>query len=372
MNRPIRRVALGLLIALSLLVVDITYWQVLAADRLRAHPDNPRLIIARSGHHRGQIISADATLLATSIPDPSDSRYYMRDYPHGSLYAHTVGFSSRTLGDRGIEASHAALLSSGQELTVSGIINRLLGEDVGPHSIQLTLNHRLQQMARRALGGRQGAIVAIEPASGRLLALVNSPSFDPNSLVGLGARNAWEALISGSGRALLNRSTGEQLQEGLVVEELLADGLGEGDTRPVAALPIGLRMATLAGDGLLMAPHIVTRVFHSGPNLESAFEPVLLDREVSSEEALAAQARMEPLVIPTENLGPLPGLGETGYGMTPTGDPAVWFAGYGPVSQPAIVVAVVIESLEPIPEPGIGSAEAASIGRAVMHEWLSG
>ncbi len=371
MNRPIRHMALALLIAFSVLAVDITYWQILAADRLRTHPDNPRLMIARSGHHRGRIISADASVLAASIPDPSDPRYYLRDYPHGSLYAHTVGFSSR-LGERGIEASHATLLSSGRELTVSGIINRLLGEDLGPHSIQLTLNHRLQQMARRALGGRQGSVVAIEPSSGRLLALVNSPSFDPNSLVGVGARNAWEALLGGSGQALLNRATGEQLQEELPVEDLLADGLGERATDPVAALPIGLRMATLAGDGLLMAPHIVARVFHSRSILESEFEPVLLDRAVSSEDAMAEQARMEPLVIPTENLGPLPGLGETGYGLTSTGGPAVWFAGYGPVSRPAIVVAVVIESLDPIVEPGIGSAEAASIGRAVMHEWLAG
>ncbi len=371
MNGPVRRVALGLLIAFSLLAVDLTYWQVMSADRLRDHPDNPRLIIARSGQYRGQVISSDSSMLATSTADPSDPRYYLREYPHGDLYAHTVGFSSRLLGDSGIESSHASLLSAGRGLTVSGIINGLLGEDLGPRSIQLTINHRLQQMARRALGGRRGAVVAIEPLSGRLLALVSSPSFDPNTLVGLGARDSWQALLNGNGQALLNRSTGRLLQDEALAEELQAGYVNEGDDLLVAALPIALRVATVAGDGILMTPHIVARVFDAESNLESEFEPTPRDGAVGHVEASRAQAEMDPLVIPTENLGPLPGLGESGYGLTSTGEPAVWFTGFAPVNQPAIVVAVVIESLDPAPEPGRGSAEAASIGRAVMHEWLA-
>ena len=370
MNGPVRRVALGLFVAFFLLALDITYWQIIAADRLRVHPDNPRVLIAQSGRQRGQIISSDTAVLATSVGDPSDPRYYVRDYPYGALYAHTVGFSSRLFGDSGIESSHASVLASRQDLTVSGIINRLLGEDLRPRSLQLTLNHHLQQMAQRALGSRRGAVVAIEPSSGRLLALVSSPTFDPNSLVGPGAAPVWEALRTDADRPLVNRATGTSLPGELLPEASLVTLPPEGDAVPVAALPLGLRAATAAGGGVLMRPHIVARVFDAASNLESETEPVSLAIPLDVDEALAIQAGMDPLAIPTETLGQLSGLGETGSGYTGTGGQAVWFTGFVPIGQPAIVVAVVIESLDPGAEPGIGSAEAASIARAIMREWL--
>lgn len=375
MNGPIRRTALGLLAAFALLALDLTYWQIQAADRLRVHPDNPRSLIAGAGRERGQIISSDTAVLATSVPDPSDPRRYARSYPYGGLYAHTVGFSSRLLGDSGVEASHASVLSSEQNLTVTGIINRMLGEDLGPRSVQITLNHRLQQMAQRALGNRRGAVVAVEPSTGRLLAMVSSPSFDPNALVGMGAGEEWEALLGGSGRALLNRATGgflpeEFLSEGAPTEGFLDSSPSDGPTRPLTALPIGLWMSTIAGGGILMEPHIAARVFDAASNLWSEFEPVPLAGRITAEDARTVREGMDPLVIPTDNLGALAGLGVTGSGLTPTGEPAVWFAGFSPVGQPAIAVAVVIESLNPVSGSGMGVAEAASIGRAVMREWL--
>lgn len=370
MNGPVRRVALALFVAFFLLALDITYWQIIAADRLRIHPGNPRVLIAQSGRQRGQIISSDTAVLATSVGDPSDPRYYVRDYPYGALYAHTVGFSSRLFGDSGVESSHASVLASRQDLTVSGIINRLLGEDLRPRSLQLTLNHHLQQMTQRALGSRRGAVVAIEPSSGRLLALVSSPTFDPNSLVGPGAATAWEALRADTDLPLVNRATGASLPGELLPPALLEALPPEGDSPPVAALPLGLRAATAAGGGVLMRPHIVARVFDAASNLESETEPVLLAGPADVEAALVLQAGMDPLVVPTRSLGQLSGLGETGSGYTGSGGQAVWFAGFVPAGQPAIVVAVVIESLDPSAEPGIGSAEAASIGRAVMREWL--
>ena len=370
MNGPMRRVALGLFVGFFLLALDITYWQAIAAERLRVHPHNPRVLIAQSGRQRGQIISSDTAVLATSVADPSDPRYYVRDYPYGSLYAHTVGFSSRLFGDSGVEASHASVLVSRQDLTVSGIINRLLGEDLRPRSLQLTLNHHLQQMAQRALGSRRGAIVALEPSSGRLLALVSSPTFNPNSLVGSGAAAEWETLRTDADRPLVNRATGTSLPEGSAPAAFLESRPPEGDAEPVAAFSLGLRAATAAGGGLLMRPHIVARVFDAASNLESETEPVALTGPVDVEEALGIQAGMDPLAIPTETLGRLSGLGETGSGYTRAGGQAVWFAGFVPTGQPAIVVAVVIESLDPSAEPGIGSADAVSIGRAVMREWL--
>ena len=362
---------MGLFVAFFLLALDVTYWQIIAADRLRVHPDNPRVVIALSGRHRGEIISSDTAILAVSVPNPSDPRYYIREYPYGSLYAHAVGFSSLLFGDSGVEASHASLLASRQDLTVSGIINRLLGEDLRSRSVQLTLNHGLQQRAQRVLGGRRGAVVALEPSSGRLLALVSSPAFDPNSLIGPGAATAWEMLLTDVGRPLANRATGGPLPGELPPEGFLQTLPPEGDVRPVAALPIGLRVATVAGGGVLMRPHIVARVFDADSNLESETEPAPLPEQLGVEDAIAMQAGMNPIAILTETLGRLSGLGETGSGYTGAGGPAVWFAGFVPASRPDIVVAVVVESFDPTAELGAGAGEAASIGRAVMREWLN-
>lgn len=365
MNSPVRRVALVLFVSFFVLALDVTYWQIIAADRLREHPDNPRVLISLSGRGRGQILSSDSEVLATSVPDPSDSRYYVREYPHGPLYAHTVGFSTRFAGDSGVEASHSNILVSGRDLTVSEIINRLLGEDPGPRSVQLTISHRLQQTAQRALGGRRGSIVAIDPVSGRLLALVSSPSFDPNTLTGAGAADVWEALRNAPDGPLVNRATGMSLPGELLPLDLLEGSAPDEEDFPGTALRLALRAAAIAGGGLLMKLHVVARVFDASSNLESATEAMSVAGRVGIEEARALQAGMDPIAITTESLGEIPGVGETGFG-----ERVVWFAGFVPVIQPAIVVAVVVESLDPSSQPGSGSAEAASIGRAVMGEWL--
>ena len=369
MNGPIRRVALGLFVAFLLLTMDVTYWQLLAGDRLRLHPDNPRAAGAGSRQQRGQIISSDAAVLAASIPDPSDPRSYVRDYPFGPLYAHSVGFSSRLVGDSGVEASHASLLALREDLALSSIMDRLLGQEPALHSVQLTIDHRLQQMAQRALGTRRGAVLAIEPASGRLLAVVSSPTFDPNSLIGPRAGDAWEDLLKDGG-ALVNRVTGDLIPGELLPEEVLETPLPEAPALPTAALPIALRAMAVAGAGFLMKPYIVARVFDVESNIESEAEPAPLTSRIGFEEALSIRDGMESLVIHTEAFGRLPGLGEAGSGYTGTGGRVTWFAGFSPVRRPAIVVAVVVESIGPLAEEGAGGAEVASIGRVIMREWL--
>ena len=368
MNGPMRRVALTLFLAFLALVLDITYWQIISADRLREHPQNPRVIITRSGRARGQIISADTTMLARSVPDPSDPRYFIREYPHESLYAHTVGFSSRLFGDSGLEASHATVLTSGRDLTVSGIIGTLLGEDLWARSIQLTMNHRLQQTAARALGDRRGAVVAIEPASGQVLAMVSSPAFDPNSLIGNEAAPAWEALGENNSRPLENRATGRSLPGELLPADLLAALDPDPGSDPGTAFEIALRTAARANGGLLMKPYIVARVFDGDSNLEAETEPVLLDRWFSD---ASLQESMDHVVIDSARFGEIRGTGEAGASQSSGGGRLVWFAGFLPVDQPAIAVAVVIESMGPVAESDTGTAEVASIGRAVMTGWLN-
>ncbi len=222
MNGPLRRVALALFIVFTVLVLDVTYWQVIAADRLRDDPRNSRVLLTRTGRERGLVISADDQILAQSIGDPADSQRYLRQYPHGDLYAHTVGFSSLLFGDTGIESSFAEELTSGRDLTVAGIINALLGRDVRARSVQLTLHHQLQTVADEALQGQTGAVVAIDPATGAVLAMVSSPTFDPNTLIGAGASASWAALRDDPSVPLQSRATGESYSPGSTFKSIIA------------------------------------------------------------------------------------------------------------------------------------------------------
>ncbi len=369
MNGPMRRVSLGLFIAFLVLALDVTYWQTIAAEGLREDPRNSRVMLTRSGRQRGQIISADTEVLARSVPDPSDPRYYVREYPHGSLYAHTVGFSSLLFGDSGIEASYATKLTSGRDLTVSSIINALLGQDLRARSLQLTLNHRLQETAARALGNRRGAVVALEPASGQILAMASSPTFDPNSLIGVDTDPAWEALGEDVARPLENRATGRSLPGEPLPEDPVLPG-SDPAPDPSTALEIALRTAAIAREGRVMTPYLVARVFDGDSNLESETVPVLHSEPISTADAAVLADRMEQLAIHSARLGEVRGAGETGGGAGPTGRRQVWFSGYVPAGEPLIVVAVVVEPMTEAGANATGASEAASIGRAVIAAWL--
>ncbi len=206
MNGPTRRVAAALFVIFAVLILDVTYWQVVRADDLRADPRNSRELLSRTGRERGLILSADGLVLARSVPDPANTQRFVRQYPFGDLYAHTVGYSSLLFGDDGIEDTQANLLSSGRDLTVSGLLSALMGEDVRARSVQLTMVHALQEVAAEALGNQEGAVVALDPRTGAVLASVSSPSFDPNSIVGGGAASVFTELQEDPAQPLLDRA----------------------------------------------------------------------------------------------------------------------------------------------------------------------
>jgi peptidoglycan glycosyltransferase len=217
-----RRVAVALFVVFAILVVDVTYWQVLAADRLRDDSRNSRELLTRTGRERGLVLSADDVVLAQSIPDPTDPQRFLRDYPGGPLYAHTVGYSSLLFGDTGVEREWAADLTSGRDLTISGIIEALLGGDERAKSVQLTLNDALQRVAADALGQQTGAVVALDPRTGEILAMVSWPSFDPNVIVQPGGGNAMADVQADPERPLVSRATGESYAPGSTFKAVIA------------------------------------------------------------------------------------------------------------------------------------------------------
>lgn len=229
MNVPLRRAAYAILGAFVILIGSVTYIQAVEGPDLRDNPSNPRVIAWRTGRQRGPIMSADGTTLARSTPSANDATVYVRDYPQGDLYAHTVGFTSVLFGSRGIERTRSDELVSNRDSTISGVLNGLLGGDAKPRGIRLTLDHVLQEIAAEALGDQKGSVVALDPSTGEVLALVTYPRFDPNSLIGANAGAAGQALETDPDEPMRDRSIDQTYPPGSVFKVITtASGLDTG------------------------------------------------------------------------------------------------------------------------------------------------
>jgi peptidoglycan glycosyltransferase len=185
MNRAITRLALvgtGLMVAL---VVATTYWQAWAAGDLADRQDNQIQRVAQFTIERGRIV-AGKTVLATNRERKVGGRtLYFRRYPSNGLAAHVVGYSTQERARAGLERSrNDYLIAANQNLSTvyRRTIDELKGATVTGNDLELTLNMRAQGVAMRALGGRCGSVVALEPATGKVLVMASSPTFDQNTI----------------------------------------------------------------------------------------------------------------------------------------------------------------------------------------------
>jgi peptidoglycan glycosyltransferase len=214
MNGPVRQLAITLFLAFALLIGSVTWHQVIVGPSYRDDARNLRLVAGRTGRERGTIITADGVVVARSVADPDDPRIFRRQYPEGALYSHVVGYSTLLFGSTGLEKSRGDDLVSNRDATISGVIRAILGGDLRAKGIGLTINHELQQLAAAALGDQRGAVVAIDPSTGAILAMVSSPSFDPSTLIGGDAAPAGDLLAADADQPQLNRAISESYPPG--------------------------------------------------------------------------------------------------------------------------------------------------------------
>ncbi len=205
MNDPLRRTAWTILAGFLVLALATTWIQAVVGPDYRDDPRNPRLVTHRVGRERGVIVSADTVVAAESDPLPL-GQTFVRNYPTDERYAHTVGFVSVLFGARGLERVHADDLVSNRDTTISGVLNALMGGDPRPRGLRLTIEDRLQTVARSALGSDRGAVFAVDPSTGEVLAAVSTPGFDPNTLVGPEAQPAGQELEDDPDQPLLDRA----------------------------------------------------------------------------------------------------------------------------------------------------------------------
>lgn len=206
MNGPIRHLAAVVFAAFAILVGAVTYLQVIQGPTYRDDARNLRVVAGRAGAERGTIITTDGTLVASSAADVNDPQQFSRSYPEGAAYSHVVGYASIIFGSTGLEDSQSAALVSDRDATISGVINAILGGDLRPQGLRLTLLDHVQQAALEALGDQRGAVVALDPRTGAVLAMVSTPNFDPESLLGLNAGPAGNALEADDAEPLRNRA----------------------------------------------------------------------------------------------------------------------------------------------------------------------
>jgi peptidoglycan glycosyltransferase len=233
MNISLRRTAYAAFAAFVILVGAITYIQVVKGPDYRNDPRNARVIAARTGRERGPIVTSDQVVVASSAPSTIDPKLYTRSYPEADIYAHTVGYTSVLFGARGLESAWSRELVSDRDATISGVLNGLLGGDTRPRGLRLTLDHRLQTVASEALGQQKGAVVALDPQTGAVLAMASYPAFDPNTLIGVGAGEIGSSLENDPDEPLRNRATDESYAPGSVFKVITAaSGLDFGVVSP--------------------------------------------------------------------------------------------------------------------------------------------
>ena len=189
----------------GLLVVFTTRWTVLEAESLEDEPSNRRALIEEQQVPRGLILTRDGEVLARSVGQGAGQRrIFTRTYPEGELFAHAIGYSFIEQGRVGLEKSRNDELA-GEENEFESIFSQIESREREGQDVVTTLDADAQRAAVQALGGQKGAVVAIEPETGRVRVMASVPSFDPN-----GVRDG----RSGPNESRFNRATQERYPPG--------------------------------------------------------------------------------------------------------------------------------------------------------------
>jgi peptidoglycan glycosyltransferase len=201
-----------LMVLFGALLVNINYIQGFEAESLRARPGNSRQILDEYDRQRGPILVDGQPIASSRATD--DALKYLRRYSPGELYAHVTGYYSFIYGAAAIEkAENDVLAGTDDRLAFRRAIDVLTGREQRGGSVSLTLVPAAQKAAADGLSalGRdvRGAVVAIDPSTGAILAMVSRPSYDPNRLTshnGAKIRKAWQELTGDKSRPMLNRA----------------------------------------------------------------------------------------------------------------------------------------------------------------------
>jgi peptidoglycan glycosyltransferase len=213
-NRSLRRISIAVLAMFLLLLINVNYLQGFEPASLAAKPGNSRAFYAtQNQYQRGSIVTSDGVTIAASrlSSGSNDAIKYQRYYPSGAEYAPVTGYDT-IYSQTGIEAAQDSLLSGNDSaLDVRKIIDLITGKTTKGATVEVTINSKAQAAAYSALKaqGKPGAVVALNPKTGAILAMASYPSFNPNVLAvhdGTKLNQADNELLANKSQPLLNRA----------------------------------------------------------------------------------------------------------------------------------------------------------------------
>ncbi|HHV47054.1 MAG TPA: penicillin-binding protein A [Tissierellia bacterium] len=209
MEKEIKRiitVLAGICILFVSLVVYLTYFQIFKADKVKNSSYNKRLWINEEKILRGSIIDRNGKILAYS---ELNGETYARVYNYGSLYSHIIGYSYRDYGKSNLELYYNNVLLNTSESAALNELKNLVEPNSEGNTLKLTIDHHLQEYSRNQMKGKKGAIVAMNPSTGEIYAMVSLPDFNPSTL-----REDWGNIVEDENSPLLNRAISGLYQPG--------------------------------------------------------------------------------------------------------------------------------------------------------------
>lgn len=237
MNTPIRRLALVVFTMFTVLLLTTTWIQFVQVDELRDQPGNRRTLLDSYSRDRGAIL-VNGSAVADSAETDDDLRW-IRNYPQGGLYSHITGYYSFIYGaGGGLESAEDSVLAGTDDsLFYRRIADMVTGTPPAGAALELTIDPDVQAAAEDALGDRQGAVVALDPQTGAILAMVSHPTYDPNALSShnlTSVEESYNALANDESQPLTNRAiSGDLYPPGSVFKLVVAAAaLESGDYTP--------------------------------------------------------------------------------------------------------------------------------------------
>ena len=200
-NRPIIVITYAMIAIFMCLIGYIIYFMQFQAETIIANSRNIRQDSFANEVERGDIITSDGEVIATSTTDEEGNT--TRSYPYGNMFAHVVGYDD--YGKSGLELQGNFYMLRSHINIFERVYNELKEEKNRGDNVITTIDFDLQSAAYNALGSCNGAVVVLEPDTGRILAMVSKPDYDPNNIDGV-----WEYLQTEEGAEstiLLNRAT---------------------------------------------------------------------------------------------------------------------------------------------------------------------
>ncbi|MFD3681894.1 penicillin-binding transpeptidase domain-containing protein [Streptomyces sp. NPDC058613] len=202
MNKTIRRASVFCLLLVLALLVRVTWVQAYQGQALADDKNNRRNLIGQYENPLGNIIVGGEAVTGSTETGGKDFGY-KRTYTDGPLYAPVTGYSSQAFGTSMLEGVYKNVLN-GSDSRLKTMMDMLTNKRAAPGDVLTTIDKDVQKAGFDALQGKQGAAVAIDPATGQILGIVNNPSFDPGRIAGANDKEAWTELSADQGKALEN------------------------------------------------------------------------------------------------------------------------------------------------------------------------